>query len=139
MDTSATEGRILSTIWKRDKTLAKHGYRFRWNCLHRCTPDQTEQIKPVLEYGHALSSPKHLTCSDFTASFSSWLVFQEQQPISDVPYPNRDKAQQFLHRGCLAGLYPVLVVSPSVYEPDILQGSQPCCMRKRKKYSISLG
>lgn len=139
MDTSATEGRTLSTIWKQDKTLGKSGYRFKWNCFHRCTPDQPKQVKPVLEYGHALSSPEQLTCSDLTVNFSSWLAFQEQQPILGVPYPNHDKAQQFLHRGCLAGLYPVLVVSPSVYEPDILQGSQPCCRGKRKKYSSGLG
>lgn len=73
--TSSTEGRTLSTIWKQDKTLGKSGYRFKWNCLHRCTPDQTKQIKPVLEYGHALSSPKLLICSDLTATFSSWFSF----------------------------------------------------------------
>ena len=86
-----------------------------------------EQTNPVSEYDHALSSPKQLSCSDLAASFSSRLPFKEQEAISSVAYPNHDRAQQFLHRGYLAGLYPVLVVSPSVHEPDILLGSPLCC------------
>lgn len=105
-----------------------------------------EQTNPISEYSHALSSPKQLSHSDLTASLSSRLPFKKQWAILSVAYPNHDKAQQFLHRGYLAGLYPVLVVSPSVHEPDILLGSPPCCrcwgIKKKKKkseYSSVLG
>jgi len=62
-----------------------------------------ERTNPVSEHGHTRSTTMQLSRSDLTASFSSKLAFKEQKAPSSVTHPNHDKAQQFLHRGCLVG------------------------------------